>query len=601
MSNEQRPITMDEAPTLAQLFGERCSRTPDGLAYVQYLDGEWQRFTWTQTRHEVARWQAAMVTDGLQPGERIAVMCRNSREWVICDQAAQGLGLVTVPVYTNDHAENIAWILSDSGSSMLVLGSIAQWNELSGLHEQLGALRRVLCLEPGAVGTANLATLDEWLAAAGEAPAYRCRPGEPDSLATIVYTSGTTGRPKGVMLSHRNILFNIQATLQLFEVFAHDLMLSFLPLSHAFERTVGYYLPMTTGTAVAYNRSIPRLAEDLTAIRPTLMISVPRIFERIYGRIMDKLAREPAVKRRLFQMATDIGWTHFLYRQGRGAWQPGFLLRPLLDKLVASKVRARFGGRMRFTVCGGAPLPPDVARLFIGLGIPVVQGYGLTETAPVIAGNPLDNNEPSSVGIPLPGVEVQVAADDELLTRSPAVMLGYWNNPEATRGIIDAGGWLHTGDKASISPDGHIRIIGRLKDIIVLSNGEKVPPGDMENAIALDELVDQVMVIGEGRPYLSALVVPNPDALARVAEALDLDSAATGKGTKRDEQLRALMLKRLQRRTAAFPGYARLRRVALVNEPWTPDNGLATPTLKLRRHAILERYGALTEGLYAGH
>jgi long-chain acyl-CoA synthetase len=230
-----------------------------------------------------------------------------------------------------------------------------------------------------------------------------------------------------------------------------------------------------------------------------------------------------------------------------------------------------------------------------------VQGYGLTETAPVIAGNPLDNNEPSSVGIPLPGVEVQVAANDELLTRSPAVMLGYWNNPEATRGIIDADGWLHTGDKASISPDGHIRIIGRIKDIIVLSNGEKVPPGDMENAIALDELVDQVMVIGEGRPYLSALVVPNPDALARVAEALDVDTAAKGKGANRDEQLRALMLQRLQQRTAEFPGYARLRRIALVSEPWTPDNGLATPTLKLRRHEILERYRDLTEGLYAGH
>ena len=599
MLNEQRVITMDQAPTLADLFNERCIRTPDGLAYVQYRDDEWQRFTWEETRNEVARWQAAMIADGLQPGERIAIMCRNCREWVVCDQAAQGLGLVTVPVYTNDHAENIAWILSDSGASMLLLGSADQWNELSSLHEQIGALRRVLCLEAGVTGSANLATPNRWLGAADTQPAYRCQPGNPESLATIVYTSGTTGRPKGVMLSHRNILFNIQATLKLFDVFEHDLMLSFLPLSHAFERTVGYYLPMTTGTAVAYNRSIPLLAEDLMAIQPTLMISVPRIFERIYARINDKLATESTLRQRLFRAARDVGWAHFLYRQGHRRWQPVFLARPLLDALVGRKVRARFGGRMRFTVCGGAPLAPDVAQLFIGLGIPVVQGYGLTETSPVITANPLNDNEPASVGIVLPGIEVRVGDNDELLTRSPSVMLGYWNNPDATNEVIDADGWLHTGDKVELGPDGHISIVGRLKDIIVLSNGEKVPPSDMENAIVLDELVDQVMVIGEGRPYLSALVVPNRTALERAAGELPLDPASAKTG--RDDKIHSLIMQRLQQRTAGFPGYAQLRELAVINEPWTPENGLATPTLKLRRHEILERYRDLTDRLYASH
>ena len=599
MLNQQRVITMDQAPTLADLFNERCIRTPDGLAYVQYLEDEWQRFTWEQTRNEVARWQAAMIADGLEPGERIAIMCRNCREWVICDQAAQGLGLVTVPVYTNDHAENIAWILSDSGASMLLIGSAQQWDELSSLHEQIGALRRVLCLEAGVTGSANLATPDQWLDTAQTQPPYRCQPGHPESLATIVYTSGTTGRPKGVMLSHRNILFNIQATLKLFDVFEHDLMLSFLPLSHAFERTVGYYLPMTTGTAVAYNRSIPLLAEDLMAIQPTLMISVPRIFERIYARIADKLATESTLKQKLFRAATEIGWAHFLYRQGRGRWQPVFLARPLLDALVGRKVRARFGGRMRFTVCGGAPLASDVARLFIGLGIPVVQGYGLTETSPVITANPLSNNEPASVGIVLPGIEARVDGNAELLTRSPSVMLGYWNNPNATHEVIDADGWLHTGDKVEVGPDGHISIVGRLKDIIVLSNGEKVPPSDMENAIVLDELVDQVMVIGEGRPYLSALVVPNRTALERAAGELPPDTLHAKTG--RDEQVRSLIMRRLQQRTAGFPGYAQVRELAVVDEPWTPENGLATPTLKLRRHERLERYRDLTDRLYAGH
>lgn len=597
MLHEQQMITMDDATTLADLFNERCIRSPGGLAYVQYRDGDWRQYNWEQTREAVARWQAALSRDGLQTGERIALMCSNRWEWVLLDQAAQGLGLVSVPVYTNDRAENIAWILEDSGASMLMVEDAQQWQELSPLAGQLSGLKRILCLEAVHGGPDNLVCLADWLD--DEDADYRCEPGDSDSLATIVYTSGTTGRPKGVMLSHHNILFNVQAALKVFGVYAHDTMLSFLPLSHAFERTVGYYLPMTVGTAVAYNRSIPQLAEDLVAIQPTLMISVPRIFERVYGKIQSKLATESALKQRLFTTAVEIGWARFEHAQGRAPWQPSFLFGPLLDALVGRKVRAKLGGRMRFTVCGGAALAPNIAKTFIGLGVPVVQGYGLTETAPVIAANPLENNVPASVGIPLPGIEVKLGAGNELLTRSPSIMMGYWNNPEASQAIIDDDGWLHTGDKVDISPQGHITITGRIKEIIVLANGEKVPPSDMENAIALDELVDQVLLIGEGRPYLSALVVPNPDAFARVAEELHLDPA--NEATCCDENVRSLFMRHVQERTSAFPGYAQVRQLAVVNEPWTPDNGLATPTLKLRRKKILERYQDVTEKLYVGH
>ena len=597
MQQDTRYITDKDAPTLAELFDQRCSRTPHGLAYVQNRDGAWCEHTWEQTREAVARWQSAMTNDGLQPGDRVAIMSSNRWEWVICDQAAQGLGLVTVPIYTNDRAENIAWLLEDSGARMLMLENLEQWQSLQPLHELLAGLARVVCLEGTVDGPANLKTPADWLPD-GDQP-YCCQPGDPESLATIVYTSGTTGRPKGVMLSHHNIVFNIQAALQMFDVYEHDLLLSFLPLSHAFERTVGYYLPMATGSAIAYNRSIPQLAEDLVEVQPTIMISVPRIFERVYGKIMDKLATESSAKKRLFKLAVDTGWSYFRYKQGREAWRPSLLLRPALDLLVARKVRAKLGGRMRLTVCGGAALPSDVARLFIGLGIPVAQGYGLTETAPIITANPLENNEPASVGLTLPGVEVKTAPNGELLTRSPSVMMGYWNNPAATEQIIDKEGWLHTGDKVSIADTGHITITGRLKDIIVLANGEKVPPGDMENAIALDELVDQVIVIGEGKPYLSALVVPNPEAFARMAETLHLDPA--NEALCVDKDVVSIFMQHVEQRTQRFPGYARVRSVAVVNEPWTPDNGLATPTLKLRRNRILERYQEITEKLYAGH
>ncbi|MGD8957239.1 MAG: AMP-binding protein, partial [Chromatiaceae bacterium] len=291
MLHEQRIISSDDAPTLADLFNERCMRSPNGLAYLQYRDGGWQEYSWEATRAAVARWQAAMLADGLCAGERVAIMCSNRWEWVVCDQAAQGLGLVTVPVYTNDRADNLAWILADSGATMLMLETAAQWASLADRQDLPLALTRVVCLEDGIDGSDTAVALRDWLS--DGSPPYLCQPGEPGSLATIIYTSGTTGRPKGVMLSHRNILFNVQAALKLFDVYAHDLMLSFLPLSHAFERTVGYYLPMSTGTAIAYNRSIPQLADDLAAMKPSLMISVPRIFERVYAKIMDKLATEP--------------------------------------------------------------------------------------------------------------------------------------------------------------------------------------------------------------------------------------------------------------------------------------------------------------------
>lgn len=597
MQREAHPIRHRESTTLAGLFDLRTQRSPTALAYVQYRGDTWERHTWQAMRDLTARWQQAMLGEGLSPGDRVAIMCSNRTEWVACDQAALGLGLVTVPVYTNDRAENIAWILRDSGARLLLVENAEQWQILQGVRSELEQLDRIVAISPVDNPTPNVRSVTDWVSA-GEAE-YTCRPSAPAELATIVYTSGTTGRPKGVMLSHDNILFNIDAALELFDVYEEDLLLSFLPLSHAFERTVGYYLPMACGSGIAYNRSIPQLADDLAEIRPTILISVPRIFERVYGKIMDKLSAGPASRQRLFQKAVDIGWSRFVHAQGRGGWKPGFIVQPLLDLLVAKKVRARLGGRLRFAVCGGAALAPDVARLFIGLGIPVVQGYGLTETAPIITANPLANNKPESVGLPLPGIEVKTAANGELLTRSPSVMLGYWNNPEATSAMIDSEGWLHTGDKVEIVDSGHIMVTGRLKDIIVLANGEKVPPGDMENAIALDELVDQVLVIGEGRPYLSALVVPNPEALARVAAELKLDPANEAIYT--DESFVSVLMEHVQQRTRAFPGYARVRELAVVKDAWTPDNGLATPTLKLRRNRILERYHDIAENLYAGH
>jgi len=463
---------------------------------------------------------------------------------------------------------------------------------LEPIAAQVQGLTRVVSVEecgPEAAPYPRLVSLAAWEAA--EAEALHAVEADPDALATLVYTSGTTGRPKGVMLSHRNILFNARAAVQCFTVYREDLFLSFLPLSHMLERTVGCYIPMLCGSTIAFARSVPDLPEDLLSQRPTILISVPRIYERVYNKIHAQLAEKSPFARGLFQRAVEAGWRRFRGGSGGLAW-------PLLKLLVADKVLAKLGGNLRLAICGGAPLSAEVAKTFIGLGLNLIQGYGLTETSPIISGNPQDDNEPASVGLPLPGIEVKIGADDELLTRSPSVMLGYWHNPEATRAMIDADGWLHTGDQVRIE-NKHITITGRLKEIIVLSNGEKVPPSDMEMAIALDPLIEQVLVVGEGRPFLTALVALNPGQWRVEAQHLRLD--ADDPATLETKTVRSFVLNRIATQIKDFPGYAKVRAVALQLTPWSIEDETLTPTLKLRRNVILARNEERIARMYEGH
>ncbi len=585
------PLTV--ANTLTAVFQERVKRSPGKTAYIDYnpVTQQWEDTSWVLMSEHVARWQAAFRQEKLKPGDRVAIMLRNCREWVMFDLAAQGLGLVTVPIYTNDRPENIGYILQDAGVRLLLLESNEQWQSLQRIRSQLAGLSRIITLETvDPMGLQpRLVSIDGWLPDQYD-KTLQILEANPQSLASIVYTSGTTGRSKGVMLSHYNILWNIAAGLKLITVYPDDKFLSFLPLSHTLERTVGYYMPIVVGATVAYARSIPQLGEDLQIIKPTILIAVPRIFERVHAKIQDKLEHDSGLARKIFNAAIDTGWQCFEQQQGRRGWSAKQLAWPLLNRLVASKIQQKLGGQLRFAVSGGAPLTPDIAKVFIGLGVPILQGYGLTETSPIISANPIKNNLPASVGVNLPGIETKIGADDELLCRSPSVMLGYWNNPSATTEIIDGEGWLHTGDKVRIE-DGHIFITGRIKEIIVLANGEKVPPADMEMCIALDSLFDQVIVIGEGRPYLSALLMLNPKA----CEQLSIDPSDIS------EALELRLIKRISQQLDSFPGYAKIRRVSIVNEPWTIENGLMTPTMKIRRSRILEHYKDRIDLLYAGH
>ncbi len=593
-------ITSTHAVTLDGLFRERVKRTPETVAYRDFNQqhANWRDYTWAQIDRQVARWQAALERDGLKAGDRVAIMLRNSTEWVIFDQAAMGLGLVVVPVYTQDRCDNVAYILNDANCKLLLLGTHEQWKAFSTVRDQLGGLVRLLTVEaqPAATDEPRLRSIEQWLPDEGEAT--RHVPRDPNALATIVYTSGTTGRPKGVMLSHRNILTNAEACLKAVPVTSIDLLLSFLPLSHMFERTCGYYLTVMCGATTAYARSVQQLGDDLQSLRPTMLVSVPRIYERIYAAIRSKLDDGPPWRKKLFEFAVDTGWARFEHAQGRGGWQPAFLLWPLLDALVARKIMARLGGRLKAAFAGGAALSLDVSRVFIGLGLPVIQGYGLTETSPVACANSPDDNVPASVGKAVPGVEIKIGDKNALMIKGPNVMLGYLNNAEATRALIDADGWLNTGDTARIDAGGRVFITGRLKEIIVMSNGEKIPPVDIEAAIMRDTLFEQVMLIGEGKPYLSVLANLNRGQWKKLAAEQGIQPESVGLQNGGAEKL---LLARIAAQMKTFPGYAEVRRIRAGLDPWTVENGLLTPTLKLRRSRVMEKFQIELDQMYSGH
>lgn len=599
-------IPVEEAKTLDGLFKARVQRTPQKVAYRYFnaVSEEWANYTWEQMNQWVARWQAALMKESLAAGDRVAVMMKNCPEWVMFEQAALGLGLVVIPLYTDDRVENAAYVINDANVKLLLLDNSHQWQQFLTIHNEIEGLQRVLILRPfepdsiDACDHVRVVAAMDWLSSV-HANEVQHIPSDPHALATIIYTSGTSGRPKGVMLSHHNILSNVASCLQVIPVQSDDLLLSFLPLSHTFERTSGYYVPMMAGATIAYARSIPQLQEDLLTIRPTLLISVPRIYERVYAGIRAKLGEGSGFARWLFNFAVETGYSRFELQQGRAYQRLSHVLWPILKKLVADKVMAKLGGRLRMAMSGGAALPAEVSRIFIGLGLPVLQGYGMTESSPVVCANRVEDNMPASVGLPIPGVEVKLGENNALLVRGPNVMLGYWNNPEATKAVISPDGWLNTGDIASIDAQGHVTITGRLKEIIVLSTGEKVPPGDMEAAILRDPLFEQVMLIGEARSYLSILAVLNPARWQDLSAHYGLDDRLDSEQQK--HQLEKILLEKITHQTSEFPGYAKIRRVAVIHEPWTIENGLLTPTLKLKRTKVLEKYKAEVDKLYIGH
>ena len=614
-------LSIGQAQTLPELLAIRVRTTPEGEAYREFDEraNHWKSLTWADTAARVARWSRALCASGLPQGARVAILLPNGFDAMSIDQACLRCGYVPVPLHAIDNAGSIAYILADSGASLLVVAETKAWDRICATGQDLPALQAIIHAQQATQESASnnrpaemadgaedavralhakpVIALSSWLQAGEKSSLDLPAPPQKTDLAGIVYTSGTTGKPKGVMLTHDNVVSDVHAVMQRVIAFPEDVFLSFLPLSHTFERTTGYYLAVATGSCVAYARSVALLSQDLKNIRPTVLISVPRIYERVYAKVQETLASSPN-KHKLFDAAVDKGWRTFCARQGipffntsntnesTSGWAsliPAWLLR----KLVAQPLLAQFGGRLRIAVSGGAPLSPTIARSFLGLGLPMVQGYGMTETAPVVSANGLDDNWPETVGKVLPGIQARIGEDQELQISGPVVMRGYWNRPEDTAKAFTADGWLKTGDQAAIE-NGRIRIKGRIKEIIVTSTGEKVPPNDVEQAIMVDPLFEQVFVVGEDAPFIACVAVVNTVEWEMMAKSLGLnpedDASLQHSAAKREA------LARIEKQTRSFARYAVPRAVHLVKDSWNIDNGLMTPTLKLKRKNLMAFY-----------
>lgn len=583
-------IPSDAALTLDGLFRERVRRSPNAMAYREFDQraGSWRSHSWRDMDEKVAQIRGALLAAGLAANDRLAIALPNGSDWIAFDIAALSLGLVVVPLYIHDSAANLAYILTHSGARLLVIDTKARWGTLLPHWPEFVDLEHIwirdaIGAENGALSRPGLKPLSDVLGTAASRPSA---PPPADALATIIYTSGTTGYPKGAMLTHRAMLWNATAAARVIPPMPEDVFLSCLPLAHAFERTVGCYLPMVGGSTVVYARSIETLSDDFRIIRPTVFLGVPRIYERASASLTR--GRRIPLQRGAIEFTAKLGWWQFEAGQGRGKELPG-PMRPLwtfLDRWIGARVRSAFGGRLRVMVSGGAQLPVDVARFLIGLGLPLIEGYGLTEAAPVVATNTIADNLPGSVGRPLEGIELKLLESGELIVRTPSVMTGYWKDDDLTAKALDRSGWLHTGDIAEIR-DGRLFIRGRTKELIVLSTGEKVSPSDIETRITQDPLFAHALVVGDGKPFLAAILALDRTSWNHLARKLALSADEPNL-----DVVKRAVLKRLEKQLDAFAHYAQVRAVHLTLEPWTVANGLLTPTLKCKRTRLEAKYAA---------
>jgi long-chain acyl-CoA synthetase len=588
--------------TLVELFFDSVDRidSPNALRY-RVGDGDWRDISHRELLDRVRRTVLGLNALGLERGQRLAILSENRPEWAQADWASLCGGYTDVPIYDTLPPGQVEYILNDAEVQLIFVSNAAQLEKVLGIWPQVPSLRWAVLFD-GDSADDRVLTLAELMArgeaeeAAGRGADFRERAleAEPDDIATMLYTSGTTGPPKGVLLSHNNIFSNYQACASLFEAGPEDSAVSFLPLSHILER-MGDYWFFAKGVSIAYVHDIQLVAQSLVEIRPTIAISTPRLYEKVY----DAVRGQTGLKGKLVGWASGVAtrWTEARLA-GRS---PGLVISArhwLADRIVFRKLRARMGGRLRFFISGGAPLALHVAKFFYGARILIFEGYGLTETSPVVSANTHSDIRLGTVGKPVPGTEIMIAEDGEILIRGPQVMVGYYNLPEATAEAIDEDGWFHTGDIGEIDGDGFVRITDRKKDLIVTAGGKNIAPQPIENRVKQSPYIDEAVMIGDRRPYGILLVVPNAARTTEWAESNGV--AASGKALLDDDRVRSMIEREALGSLSDFARFEQPKKVALLATEFTVESGVLTPTQKVKRRVVQERFSDVIESLYQG-
>lgn len=591
---------------LPTLFFERAETFGDRPFLWRKQDDDWHSLTWREVADSVTALAHGLRAAGIKSGDRVTLVSESRPEWLIADLAIMSIGAIAVPAYTTNTVADHQHVLSDSGSVAAIVSTPALAETLLPAAGQTPDTKTVISIDPltqaipdgirhlgwddvMANGRAAGGDLDQDIAAI-----------ERTSTCCLIYTSGTSGKPKGVMLSHGAILCNCSGAYH----FLHDLpgfeqeieiFLSFLPLSHSYEHSAGQFFPISIGAEIYYAEGIDKLTANIAEVRPTIMTAVPRLYEAMHNRVRRGVERTGGLKQTLFERAVELGRKSY---EAPGSLTMGEkVTNCVLDKLVRKKVKERFGGRLKAFVSGGAPLNYDIGVFFTALGLQILQGYGQTEAAPVVSCNPFTLNKLQTVGPPLHGVDVRIAEDGEILVQGELVMQGYWNNPEATAETI-RDGWLHTGDIGEFDEDGYIRITDRKKDIIVNSGGDNLSPARVEGILTAEPEIGQAMVYGDQRPHLVALVVPDPDFMADWSKSNDKSGDLTDLAN--DPDLQKTLQEVLDRVNGKLSVIERVRRLKIAPEAFTIENEMMTPTMKLRRHVVKAAYGDALERLY-GH
>ena len=603
-STPARPYASDEPSTLVDVFigVAREHKRPDTL---NYKSGErWIPVSSDEMLARVKSIAAGLHAIGVKPGDRVALLSESRVEWTLTDAGSIFAGTVDVPIYPTLTLPQVRYILNDSGSCVLFLENRAKFDELKGALGECPEVKHVIFFEPDGVTSEDGLTLAQLEEKGRELekdePGHIARTSQqtkPDDLATIIYTSGTTGEPKGVMLTHSNLVSNLIDSSGHLEFGEHDIVLSVLPLSHVFERQA-MYMYLHQGMAVYFAESLQTIGPNLREVRPTILVGVPRIFEKIYARIRERAAEAGKLSAAMLAWSISVAREYAKYLLAHQPVPPLLKFKhAIASKLVFSKWKAAFGGRIRLLVSGGAALPEDLSYIYIGAGIPIVQGYGLTETSPVITTSQIENNRVGTVGKAIPNVDIRIAEDGEIEVRGPNVMRGYYNKPEETRKVFTADGWFKTGDIGTLDEDGFLRITDRKKELFKTSGGKYISPQPIEQAIKGSRFVNQVVLIGAERKFPAALIVPVWEQLESYCKLKGIEVKSRSE-LCRHPRIIDLIQRQIDALTPNLAKYERIKKVALLENEFTQEGGELTPTLKVKRRVIDEKYRDVIERLY---